>query len=490
MTTTRAGTFESVDPATGEVIATFPVLAAADVEAAVARARAAQPGWDALGYASRARVLRAWRSLIMERADELADLVHRENGKPLPDALIEVVLVAQHIDYAARHARKVLGRRRVSSGPMMLNHVASVEYRPLGVIGVLGPWDYPVFGPVGTGAYALAGGNTVVLKHSEHTPAIGEWLARTFAEVSGDGRLLQNVTGAGETGAALCRAGVDKISFTGCVATAKKVLAACAESLTPVLVDAGASDTLLVDADADLDAAADAAVWGSMSNAGQICISLERAYVHERVHDAFLEKVVALAGRLRAGEGEKLGPITMPGQQEIIRAHVADALDRGARAVVGGLASIGERYVQPIVLADVPEEARVIQEETFGPVLAVVGVSDMDEALRRANAPRFGLGGAVFSRSRGVELARGLRSGMTSVNSVATYAGIPSLPYGGVGNSGFGRIHGPDGLREWTAPKAISRQLFPGPVRTTTFRRRAADERRLAGLARLLYGRG
>jgi aldehyde dehydrogenase (NAD+) len=482
-------TFDSVNPATGEVVGTYPVTSAAEVERVVRQAREAAAGWAETGFDERRRVLLAWRSAIVRRREELVDLAHAENGKPRGDAMIEVILAASHIDWAAKHARKVLGPRRVPSGMMLLNQAARVEYLPLGVIGVLGPWDYPVFGPVGTVAYAVAGGNASVLKHSEYTPAIGEWLADSFRAAAGHDTLFQTVTGADSTGEALCRAGVDKISFTGSLVTAKKVMANCAETLTPVLIDAGATDAMVVDEDADLDAAADAAVWGGMSNAGQICISIERVYVHSTVYDAFVDKVVRIARELKAGPGELLGPITMPSQVDVLRRHITDALDRGGKALVGGLDAVGERYAQPTVLVDVPEDAEVIREETFGPVLTITRVPDMDDALRKVNGTGFGLGGTVYGRARGLELARRMRSGMTSVNSVATYAGVPGLPYGGVGDSGFGRIHGPDGLREWTRAKAITRQRFAMPVRSTTFRRRGVDDRVLAGLARVLFGR-
>ncbi|WP_280466412.1 aldehyde dehydrogenase family protein [Nocardia brasiliensis] len=481
--------FASFDPATGVMLGTYPVHGAAEVGAAVRAARVAQSPWADAGFGERARILRAWRSALIRRRREIEDLLHAENGKSRADATIEVVVAVQHIDWAAKNARKVLRPRRIAAGPFMINHTALVEYQPLGVIGVLGPWDFPVFGPVGTAAYALAGGNAVVLKHSEYTPGIGAWLADSFGRIAGEDRLFQTVTGADATGTALCRAGVDKISFTGSRASAQQVLATCAETLTPVLVDAGATDAIVVDADADLNAAADAAVWGAMSNAGQVCISVERAYVHEQVYDDFLNRVVALARTLKAGVDEKIGPITMPEQVAVIRQHIADAVARGGKPVVGGLDVIGERFVQPTVLVDVPEDALVVREETFGPVLVVTRVADMDEALAKTNATGYGLGGAVFAGARGVATARRMRSGMISVNSVLAYAGIPGLPYGGVGSSGYGRIHGPDGLREWTAAKAITRQRFPSPVRTTTFTRRAVDNRVLAGLARVLYGR-
>ncbi|WP_394821386.1 aldehyde dehydrogenase family protein [Pendulispora albinea] len=482
-------TFESRNPATGALIGTYPIFTAAQVHETVRRARSAAGWWAELGFAARGKVLRAWRSTLMRRSKELVDLVHAENGKPEADAMVEVILSAQHLDWASKHAREVLGPRRVPSGMMMFNHSATVEYQPLGVIGVLGPWNYPVFGPIGSIGYALAAGNAVVFKPSEYTPQIGHWLADTFRELVGDRPLFQTVTGPGSTGAALCRSGVDKIGFTGSPATGRKVLAACAEDLTPAAIECGGSDALLVDEDADLDAAADAAVWGGMSNAGQTCIGIERVYVHERVYDAFVAKVVRLAGSLAAGEGEPIGPITMPSQVTIIRRHIADALERGGRALIGGLHAVGERYVQPTVLVDVPEESAAVREETFGPTLTVARVKDMDEALQKANGTKFGLGGAVFSRRRGLELARRMRSGMTSVNAALTFAGVPSLPYGGVGESGFGRIHGPEGLREWARPKAITQQRFSSPLRATTFRRRSSDERWLAHLARLLYGR-
>jgi acyl-CoA reductase-like NAD-dependent aldehyde dehydrogenase len=299
------------------------------------------------------------------------------------------------------------------------------------------------------------------------------------------------VTGLGETGAALVRSGVDKIAFTGSTATGKKIMAAAADTLTPVLIECGGKDALLVDADADLDAAADAAVWGGMSNAGQTCVGVERVYVHERVYDEFVTKVTDRASKVTAGEGPnaQIGPITMPSQLDVIRRHIADALDRGGRALVGGLDAVGERFVQPTVLVDVPEDSLAVTDETFGPTLTIAKVRDMDEAVDNANASRYGLGATVFSRARGLELARRIRSGMASVNQVISFAAIPSLPFGGVGDSGFGRIHGADGLKEFTRPKAIARQRFAVPVKTTTFARTAKDDKILASLVSLLHGR-
>ncbi|MHA6627649.1 aldehyde dehydrogenase family protein [Pseudonocardia sichuanensis] len=483
-------TFESLDPRTGDVVGTHPVHDAVAVEAAVARAVGAAQWWDGLGHAERRRRLAAWRVALVHKMDDLVHVVAEETGKPLDDARLELVLAIDHLDWAAKHAEKVLGTRKVAPGLLMGNQAASLTYRPFGVIGVIGPWNYPVFTPMGSIAYALAAGNAVVFKPSELTPGVGVALADTFAEIV-DGRpVLQVVTGFGETGAALCRApGVGKIAFTGSTATGKRVMATCAETLTPVLVECGGKDPLIVDVDADLDAAADAAVWGGMSNAGQTCAGVERVYVLEAVAEEFTAKVVALARRLRAGTGGEYGPMTMPAQAEVVRRHVEDALARGGRAVVGGAESVQPPFVEPVVIVDVPEDSAAVTEETFGPLLVVNRVPDLDEAVRRANAGRYGLGASVFSRARGEEIAGRLRCGMVSVNGVISFAGIPGLPFGGVGDSGFGRIHGEDGLREFARPQAVARQRFRLPVPVTSFSRTSRTMKALLGVVRVRHGR-
>ncbi|MHA6792068.1 aldehyde dehydrogenase family protein [Pseudonocardia bannensis] len=487
---TDAETFDSLNPANGEVVGTYPVHGAEDVAAAVARAREATAFWSSLSFAERAERLRAWAGVLTRRLAQLCEVVHAEVGKPHGDAQLEAALAIDHIAWAARNASKVLGPRRVSPGLLMANHATTVEYRPLGVVGVIGPWNYPVFTPMGSIAYALAAGNTVVFKPSEHSPGVGAWLVDTFSQVVPEAPVLQLITGFGPTGEALCRSGVDKIAFTGSAKTGTHVMRACADTLTPVIIEGGGKDALLVDADADIAAAADAAVWGGMSNAGQTCIGVERVYVHERVYDAFVSEVTARARQVRAGAdpGAKIGPITMPSQLGVIRRHIEDALARGGRALVGGLDAVGERFVQPTVLVDVPEDSIAVTEETFGPTLTIAKVRDMDEAVERTNATAYGLGATVFSKSRGMELARRIRSGMASVNSVISFAAVPSLPFGGTGQSGFGRIHGPDGLKEFTSAKAIARQRFPIPLALTTFARSEAADKAMATLTTLLHG--
>ncbi|MCW2542518.1 MAG: aldehyde dehydrogenase [Frankiales bacterium] len=481
----QAEVLTSLEPATGEVVATFPVHGEADVQAAVARARAATGWWQDLGFSGRKERLDAWKVIIANRLPELADLIHRENGKPEGDAQIEWTLALDHIAWAGKNAKRVLGPRRVASGLLMANQSARLEYRPLGVVGVIGPWNYPLFTPMGSIAYALAAGNTVVFKPSEYTPAVGKWLVDTFAEVVPDHDVFQLITGFGPTGAALCRAGVDKIAFTGSARTGRLVMGACADTLTPVLMECGGKDSMIVADDADLDAAAEAAVWGGMANAGQTCTGIERVYVTEGAYDGLLAKLIEKTKDVEAGVS--YGHITMPSQADIIKTHINDALKRGGTAVTGG--TVEGTLVQPTILTDVPEDALAVQEETFGPTLTVTKVKDVDEAVALTNASTYSLAGAVFSKRKGMDIARRLRSGMTSINSVQSFAGVPGLPFGGSGDSGFGRIHGEDGLREFCRAKAITRQRYAAPMPITSFRRTAKIDKRLAKIVRMIHGR-
>ena len=483
-------TFDSLSPATGEVVGTFPVHDEGEVRAAVQRARKASQWWQSLGHDGRKRRLMGFARVLTRRREELLHLVSRENGKPEVDAFIEHVLALEHLAWAAKHAEKIMKPRRVGGSMMLANVTPILEYQPLGVVGVIGPWNYPVFTPMGSIVYALAAGNAVVFKPSEYTPAVGVFLADAFRESVPEQPVFQVVTGFGETGAALCRAGVDKLAFTGSAPTGRKIMAACAETLTPVVLELGGNDALLVDDDADVRAAARAAVWGGCANAGQTCIGVERVYVVDAVYDRFVDEVVKAAEPVHAGEGAALGPMTMPKQIDVVKAHVDDALERGAKAVVGGPESVRAPYIDPIVLVDVPDDARVMREETFGPVLTISRVATMDEAIEKANRTSYGLGAAVFGKKRAYDAARRIRSGMASVNSVLSFAGFPSLPFGGVGDSGFGRIHGEDGLKEFTRPKAIARQRFALGPDMMSFERPEWLPKVAAKLGDLRFNRG
>jgi acyl-CoA reductase-like NAD-dependent aldehyde dehydrogenase len=488
-----AETFDTLNPATSEVIATFPVCGEDAVNQAVERARQAASWWAGLSWKDRQAKLLAWKSHLTRYIGRLAELVHTETGKPLADAQLEILLAIVHIDWAARHARNVLRPRRVRSGLVAINQASTLEYQPVGVVGVIGPWNYPVFTPMGSLAYALAAGNAVVFKPSEFTPAVGAWLVNSFAEVVPEQPVLQLVTGAGQTGGFLARSAVNKIAFTGSAATARKVMAACAQNLTPMVAECGGKDAFVVAADADLDAAADAAAWGALSNGGQTCVGVERVYVAEGVYHTFLEKLAERVASIRPGEDREAdyGPMTMPGQIDVIEKHIADALARGGRSVVGGIASIRRPFVGPVILADVPEESRAVTDETFGPTVTVTKVADLDEGVRLANDSRYGLGGTIFSgdKKAAMAAARTLRSGMTAINSVIAFASVPALPFGGSGDSGFGRIHGADGLREFTRPKSITRQRMKPMVNLTTFARTDQDMKKILSLVTILHGK-
>jgi acyl-CoA reductase-like NAD-dependent aldehyde dehydrogenase len=486
-------TFDVRGTATGELVGTFPVHSEADVRAAVAKSRAAQGWWADLGFKGRRKRMQRWVRWLARHCDDLYELGYREGGKPKGDLQFELLAGLEDIRWAAAHAARVLGERRIAPGMAMVNFDARVAYEPLGVAGIIAPWNAPIYTVLCGMAYALAGGNGVVVKPSEISAASGVWCVESFYKANPDAPdgLVAWVTGFGDTGAALCRSGVDKLAFTGSVPTGRRVMQACAENLTPVLLELGGKDATVIAEDADLDDAARSVVWGALWNAGQACVGVERVYVVQAVRDEFLAKVKERASQIRVGTEElsDYGPMIVAGQIDIIRRHVTDALAAGATALVGGLESIRPPYVEPIVLVDVPEDCSAVKEETFGPVLVINTVRDVDDAIERANGTVFGLGSSVFSRTRGAGIARRLRAGGTTVNSVLTFVGMPSLPFGGVGDSGFGRFHGEDGLREFTRAKATTSKRFSMGKEMQEFPRTKDQFEIVRRVVKLRYGR-
>ncbi|WP_010542271.1 aldehyde dehydrogenase family protein [Dietzia alimentaria] len=463
----------------------------ASIHEAVAVARAAQPAWKELGFDGRRRALDAWRADLAASAHALAEIVSEEMGKPPAEAMFEIIMSLEHLRWYASNANRVLRRRTVRPSLLTANVRATVEYLPYGVVGVIGPWNYPVFTPMGSIAAALAAGNTVVFKPSEWTPRTGEFLAMSFARATGRADAVRCVTGDGRTGAELCRADVNKIGFTGSTATGAKVMEACAQNLTPVLMECGGKDALIVDADADIPRAVDAAVWGAMSNAGQTCLGVERVYVHEAVADEFERLVADAVSRLHAADDPTapLGRITMPSQVKVIARHVADALAAGARVVAGDPSATEGQVVQPLVLADVPEDNSAVTEETFGPTMTIRRVTSMDEAVELAEAGRYALGLTVFSRRNGRAIADRITSGNVTINGYVMHAAVPSLPLGGVGDSGFGRVHGADGLREFAYARSSAEVLVPVPIPLTSFSRGDKVNALVSGLVSQVHGR-
>lgn len=492
-TTTRPETFDVINPATKETVGSFPVHTAGDVSRVVSEARQAQRWWAALGFDGRKPYLRRWQRWLALHCDELYELGHHETARPRPDVQFELFAGLEDIRWAAAHARRVLGPRRVAPGLAMLNFTAALSYEPLGVIGVITPWNVPVYTALSGMAYALAAGNAVVVKPSELTPGSSIFAVESFQQANPDvpAGLAGWVTGFGATGSALCTSGVDKIAFTGSVPTGRRVMATCAHGLTPVLLELGGKDATIVAADADLDAAATAVVWGGLFNGGQACVGVERVYVEAAVRDEFLGKVRERLGAVTAGVEElsAYGPMAVDSQLAVVRRHVRDALAAGAEALVGGLESIRPPFIDPIVLVDVPEDCSAVREETFGPVVVINTVPDLDEAVRRANATVFGLGSSVFSAARGPAIASRLRAGGTTINAVLSFVGMPSVPFGGVGASGFGRSHGADGLRELAFAKSTVRKRFGMGKEMQAFPRTPEQFDLVRKTIRMRYGR-
>jgi aldehyde dehydrogenase (NAD+) len=491
MKTTPIKTFESFNPATGEVVGVFPITSAREVNEIVAKAQSVSERWGNLSFRKRLTVLRDWASLLTREIDNAAELIHRETGKPQSDAKLEVAISIEHISWAAKFAPKVLSPQNRPSGLLMFNMHSQVQRVPYGVVGIIGPWNYPMFTPMGSIAYALAAGNTVVFKPSEFTPAIGAWLGETFKRVAPFSDIFTVVTGTPETGIALTESPVGKISFTGSTRTAKKVAATCAERMTPVVLECGGKDPVLIDRDADITKAAEVTLWHAMANAGQSCIGAERVYVHQEVAERFTKTIVDLASQLKPGyeDGANYGPATMPAQLKIIKSHIDDAVKRGGEFLLGDKNSIKGGYVEPVILRNVPEDSKAMTEETFGPTLVINTVRHMDEAVDLANNTTYGLGAAVWSKRNGKKIASLLKCGMVSINSAFSFAAIGSVPFGGVKDSGYGRIHGAEGLLEFTYPRTVVKTRFNIPLQFTTFQRTGFADKTIIRLVNLLHRR-
>ena len=469
MTSTLSDHFEVVNPGTGAVVGSHPVHTASDIAERLALAREVQPWWVDQGWTGRQRAMTKWVRWLAAHAEEIYELGHQETARPIPDVQMEFIAGLEEIRWAAANARRILKPRAVAPGLALANYAARVSHEPLGVVGLITPWNVPIYTVLSGMACSLAAGNAVIVKPSELSPGVANFVIDGFHEANPDvpRGLVSHVTGLADTGAALCRSGVNKLAFTGSVPTGRRVMATCSENLTPVVLELGGKDPTVVAEDADLDAAARSVVWGAFFNAGQACVGVERVYVVRQVRDEFLAHVKRYAEQVSVGlqEDASYGPMITPGQVDIVRRHIAAALDGGAAALVGGPESVRPPFIDPVVLVDVPEDNPAVAEETFGPTLVVNTAEDVDDAIRRANGTSFGLGSSVFSARRGNEIAGKLRAGGVTINAVLSFVGMPSVPFGGVGDSGFGRFHGAAGLREFTYAKSTVRKRFniPGP---------------------------
>src|SRR5947209_17546149 len=462
----------SYDPATGEEIGSAPLVSAGEVAEAVRRARQTQTAWAGQSFRERARVIMRARRIVLDEMEEIALLISRETGKPVVEAIsMELTPTLDLMQFFARRTRQLLRPQKINIGQYgLMGRTSSIVYKPLGIVGIISPWNFPWAIPLGEVVMALMAGNAVVLKPSELTPLTGLKIGEVFKRAGLAPTLLQVVTGDGTTGAALVEAGVDKIMFTGSVATGKRVAQSAAKTLTPVVLELGGKDPMIVLEDAEVETAASAAVWGAFSNSGQACASVERCYVHESVAQKFIESVVektrALKQNLGAGnEDADVGAMSSERQLNIVEEHVSDALKRGARVLTGGRRadSLSGSFYEPTILVDVDHTMTVMREETFGPVLPVMIIKSEDEAIRLANDSRFGLTASVWTKSvrRGRAIAERIEAGTVMVNEVLYTHGIAQTPWGGMKQSGMGRTHGRLGLLELVMPQHVHANRIP-----------------------------
>jgi len=450
------------NPATRESLGEIELQSTEDVRAAVERARKASAGWGALPVGERARFLEYVLRGLVQRKDEVVETIVAETGKPHTEALaLEVLPACDALQFYARRARHILADRKPPLH-LLKTKKLRIVHRPLGVVGVITPWNFPFLLALNPCIQALVAGNAVLLKPSEFTPFSAQLLADLFENTGLPEGVFNVVQGDAVAGEALVTAGVDQISFTGSLATGRLVAEACGRNLVPCTLELGGKDPMIVCEDADLERAARGAVYGAFSNAGQVCTSTERVYVEEGIADAFIERVVAETADLRQGaEGDfEIGAMIRSEQLAVVEAHVQDAVVRGARILAGGRRNPDcgpGLFFEPTVLVDVTHDMQVMREETFGPVLPIMRVRDISEALQLANASHYGLNANVWTknRQRGVEIARAIDSGCVVVNDCMLTYGVTESPFGGVKQSGIGRVNGELGLKSFCSVQSI-----------------------------------
>src|ERR1051326_298178 len=538
----KAAQFAVHNPATQEIIGTLPNLDADQIADAVAKAAAAQVRWAATSVRDRLRILSRFAALLCDQKDSIAAIISREAGKPEAEALsTEVLVVLDTVKYLQNQVPAFLRPEPVPhANPVMKLKSGTLLREPYGVVGIISPWNYPFSLPSIQTLTALLTGNAVVLKPSEFTPYSSLELEKLLRAAGLDPDLLQVITGDGAAGAALLAANVQKVVFTGSVATGKRVAQAAAARLLPVVLELGGKDPMIVLEDADIDVASSAAVWGAFMNAGQTCLSVERCYVHERVYEEFLKRCVEKTNKLRVGSSHSLPPIESseatgthplrhdqlgkdasqspqrmghpdssfhPGsdseidvgpmiherQLKIVQSHVEDAIARGARVLAGGkpLPQMGPNFFAPTILADVDHSMKIMREETFGPVLPVRAFKTEDEAVALANDSEYGLAASIFTsdRKRGEALAHRVQAGTVMVNDVLTCFGISEAPHGGIKASGIGRTHGRFGLEEMVWPKYVDSDRLPRMKKLWWYGYGPMFAEQMGGFVELLFAR-
>ena len=490
----------SVNPATGETLRELDCVTDAEVLAAVERARQSQPAWADLSVRKRIEILRVFQKNLHAKKSSIAEAITREAGKPIAESLVtEVLVVLDAAQFLIEQAFTLLRDESVPHGNLATKLKRGRLLRePHGVIGIISPWNYPFSIPATETLAALVAGNTVVLKPSELTPLIALELASLLHASGVPKEVFQVIIGDGTTGATLLRSPIDKLVFTGSVATGKRIAAAAAERLLPVVLELGGKDPMIVLDDADLDVASSAAVWGAFVNAGQACLSVERCYVHRSLYERFVNACAEKAGSLTVGNGmdpkTDVGPMIHERQLRIVEAHVEDAKARGARVLTGGkrLPELGPNFYAPTVLMNVTHDMRIMREETFGPVLPIMSFDSDEEAIRLANDSEYGLAASVWTRDsmRGERLARQIHAGTVMVNDVISCFGISEAPHGGLKASGLGHTHGRFGLDEMVRVKYLDIDQMPRMKKVWWYGYGGAFRRQMEGFLDLQFARG
>lgn len=491
-----ADSIEVHDPATGALIETLPVDSPEAVAEKVKRVRANQPEWEAMGIEGRYQWLGKLRDWLLDNEERVLDTMQAETGKVRADASNEPAYLADLINFYGARAASFIGEASVRPHtPLLAAKKLRIQYRPFPVVGIISPWNFPLILSLGDAIPALQAGCAVVVKPSEFTPlGLAEVVEAWKREIGGPD-VFDCVHGIGETGGALVDE-VDFVQFTGSDRTGRKVMARAAETLTPVSLELGGKDPMIVLADAELDRAANAAAWGGMMNSGQICLSVERIYVEEPAYDEFVDKLTAEVGRLRQGADDArnpkdVGAMTSPNQTAIVEDHVSDAIAAGARALTGGKRVEGPGdYFEPTVLVDVDHSMKVMRDETFGPVVGVMKVRDAEEAVRMANDSRYGLGGSVFGeRERAEQVARRVECGAVNVNDVLINYFAMDVPMGGWKQSGIGFRHGEPGIKKYCRSESLVITRFGGKREATWYPYTRGRRRLITPLARLFNAR-
>jgi acyl-CoA reductase-like NAD-dependent aldehyde dehydrogenase len=482
------------NPATAEETGRVPIASAEEVQQAVALAREAQPAWAKLSYRDRAQFILKARELVLAQMDDIARLISQETGKPTPEATsMEVVPTLDLMFYFAKNTAKLLKPNSVDIGQYkLMGRSSTIVYKPVGVVGIISPWNFPWATPLDEVVMALMSGNAVVVKPSELTPLSGLKIAEIFEQAQLPPGLLSIVTGDGSTGAALVESGVDKIMFTGSVATGKRVAEAAAKHLTPVVLELGGKDPMIVFEDAHIENAARAAIWGGFCNSGQACASIERLYVHDSIAQKFIDEVVKQTSALKQGRPDEseidVGAMTNQRQLQTVENHIADAVAHGAKVLIGGrrLRQKQGWFHEPTVIRNVDHSMKLMSDETFGPVLPIMTFRTDEEAVQLANDSVFGLTACVFTSniSRGRRVAERIDAGTVMVNEVVYTHALAQTPWGGVKQSGYGRTHGRLGLLELVTPQHIHVNRVPWLADVWWFRYSRLAAELFSGLGR------